>query len=111
MKGGGIAGTVISSAGEPVVGVRVRVFMVRDANGQPPKYGAFPSNERPADDRGIYRIYGLRPGTYIASAGGPGPVFGMASINPYESDTPTYAPSAVRDNAAEITVRSGEEAG
>src|SRR5260370_8008852 len=107
MKGGGIAGTVISSAGEPVVGVRVRVFMVRDANGQPPKYGAFPSNERPTDDRGIYRIYGLRPGTYIASAGGPGPVFGMASINPFTSHTPPYPPSSVPHTSAQITLISG----
>jgi hypothetical protein len=110
IKGGVITGTVTSASGEPVVSVRVRVFMIRDANGQPPKYGVLPSNERPTDDRGIYRIYGLRPGTYIVSAGGPGPVFGMSSINPYEGDTPTYAPSAVRANAAEIIVRSGDEA-
>jgi hypothetical protein len=30
-------------------------------------------------------------------------------LNPYDNDVPTYAPSATRDNASEISVRSGEE--
>ena len=30
-------------------------------------------------------------------------------FNPYDTDVPTYAPSSTRDEAAEITVRSGED--
>ena len=30
-------------------------------------------------------------------------------FNPYDSDVPTYSPSSTRDNAAEVSVRSGEE--
>jgi hypothetical protein len=48
----------------------------------------------------------LSPGTYLVSAGGSGfsPIF-----NPYESDIPTYSPSATRDTAAEVAVRTGED--
>ena len=31
------------------------------------------------------------------------------NFNPYDFDTPTYAPSSTRDNAAEVSVTSGEE--
>lgn len=106
MKGAVITGTVTNSQGEPVVKVVVRATLIRDASGQPAKFGR--SNERETDDRGIYRIYGLMPGTYVVSAGG-GNRFGFYNIDAYDADAPTYAPSSTRDTAAEITVRSGDE--
>ena len=104
IRGGAITGTVTNSLGEPVVSVRVRATLVRDHRGEIPK-SSF-NSEQSTDDRGIYRIYGLRPGTYIVSAGGPGfsPTF-----NPYDMDAATFAPSSSRDSAAEITVRSGDD--
>ena len=104
-KGGVITGTVATAADEPVVAVRVRAYMIRDNNGQPPRYGA-PYRERTTDDRGVYRIYGLNAGTYVVSAGGGGGF----NVNAYDSDTPTFAPSSTRDTAMEVNVRSGEEA-
>ena len=106
VRGGAITGTVTNSAGEPVVAVRVRATMVRDARGEGAKTLAYITSEQPTDDRGVYRIYGLRPGTYIVSAGGAGFAY---AFNPYDQDLPTYAPSANRDTAAEILVRSGED--
>jgi hypothetical protein len=106
VRGGAITGTVTNSLGEPVVAVRVRATMIRDAQGAIPKILSFGLTEQPTDDRGIYRIYGLRPGTYIVSAGGTG---FAPSFNPYESDVPTFAPSSTRDTAAEVVVRSGED--
>src|SRR5262249_33668705 len=84
--------------------VRVRATMVRDTRGEIPRTSF--STEQSTDDRGVYRIYGLRPGTYIVSAGGPG--FSPA-FNPYDTDAATFAPSSTRDNAAEVVVRSGED--
>ena len=78
--------------------------MVRNPNGEPLKIPSFGFREDMTDDRGIYRIYGLPPGTYIVAAAG----FGF-SFSPYSLDIPTYSPSTTRDNAAEISVRSGEE--
>ena len=106
IRGGAITGTVTNAAGEPVVAVRVRATMIRDARGESAKLAALISTEQPTDDRGVYRIYGLRPGTYIVSAGGSGFAY---NFNPYDQDLPTYAPSASRDSAAEILVRSGED--
>lgn len=106
IRGGVITGTVTNALGEPVIGVRVRASIVRDARGETPRVATSALGEHTTDDRGIYRIYGLRPGTYIVSAGGAG---FPPSSNPYETDVPTFAPSSTRDNAAEVIVRSGEE--
>lgn len=108
VRGGVITGTVTNALGEPVVAVRVRATMVRDVKGAPPKMPTFGLSEQTTDDRGIYRLYGLAPGTYLVSAGGFGAVQTF-QFNPYDSDLPTYAPSATRDNAAEVNVRGGEE--
>jgi hypothetical protein len=109
MRGAVITGTVTNAAGEPMVAVRVRAFMVRDSSGKLTKGAVFSLGERPTDDRGIYRIFGLAPGTYVVQAGGGGggPRPGVSIT---DMDAPTFAPSSTRDTAAEVQVRSGEEA-
>ncbi len=107
VRGGVLTGTVTNSAGEAVISVRVRAIRIRDGNGQAPRSPTFGYREQSTDDRGVYRIYGLLPGTYLVSAGGGSNSSFM--FNPYDNDVPTYAPSATRDNASEISVRSGEE--
>jgi len=107
IKGAVISGTVTGPNG-PVVATSVRALRVRDDEGK-----ALPSaivtRERLTDDRGAYRMYGLPPGAYLISAGGSVRVGGF-TVSAYDSDTPTYFPSATRDTASEIIVRSGEEA-
>src|SRR5262249_3163074 len=71
LKGGVITGAVTRANGAPVVMVAVRAYMIRDPKGQPARYGA-PFRERFTDDRGVYRIYGLPPGTYIVATAGTG---------------------------------------
>lgn len=105
VKGGVITGTVTSATGEPLVQAVVRATLIRDANGKPTTTLRF-SPERPTDDRGVYRIYGLPAGTYIVSAGGRTATY---SFGPYDSEAPTYAPSSTRDTAAEIDVKPGQE--
>ena len=105
VRGGVVTGTVTNATGDPVIGVRVRAIRIRDAAGKPSRIG---SREQPTDDRGVYRIYGLLPGTYLVNAGGGGG-FSSSMFNPYDTDVPTYAPSSTRDDASEINVRSGEE--
>ena len=108
VRGGVITGTVTNAMGEPLVAVVVRATMIRDVKGQSSRMAGFGSPEQTTDDRGVYRMFGLVPGTYIVSAGGmsSSPPF---QFNPYDSDLPTYAPSSARDNAAEVSVRGGEE--
>lgn len=106
IKGGVITGTVTNLAGDPVVGIGVKVQMLRDANGRRFMNGA--NQPKLTDDRGVYRIYGLPAGTYVVMAGGPSQY--SPGLTAFDSDAPTYAPSSTRDTAAEVTVRSGEEA-
>lgn len=107
VKGGVITGVVRDGTGEPVVGVLVRVVRVRDANGKrSTRPGGF-VRDRMTDDRGIYRIYGLEPGTYIVSAGGGSRFFGISYA--YSGDVATYFPSSTRDTAADVVVNQGEE--
>src|SRR5262245_21343496 len=104
MKGGAITGRVTNVLGEPVIGVQVNAAIARGAEGNPDRGGISRSDF--TDDRGVYRIYGLSPGTYV--------VFTRKSFHlypsPYDNDGPTYYPSATRGTAAEITVTSGGEA-
>lgn len=108
IKGGVITGTVTTTTNVPVVAAAVRAYRVRDANGRPDQ-GVLQPRERPTDDRGVYRFYGLPPGSYVVSVGGAGRYYGGAGASPYDNDAPTYAPSATRDTAMEIVVGSGEE--
>ncbi len=108
VKGGVITGTVRDVNGAAVVAVTVRATRVRDSMGRGGTNrfsGSVP--ERMTDDRGVYRIYGLPPGTYVVSAGSSQRYYG--GISTYEADVPTFFPSSTRDTAAEVPVRSGEE--
>jgi hypothetical protein len=108
IKGGVITGKVTNANGEPLVGIRVGAEMVQRArNGKRLANGR--ASEKETDDRGVYRIYGLPPGTYVVMAGGATSYYSSANIDPFDADVPTYALSASRDTAFEITVRSGDE--
>jgi hypothetical protein len=103
IKGGSIIGKITNAKGEPVIGAFVWAEMTRDAKGKP-VHGAIPGPRRFTDDRGVYRLYGLAPGSYV--------VFTSSDIaGPFASgySVPTYHPSSTRETAAEVTVTSGAE--
>jgi len=109
VKGGVITGRVTDEAGEPIVGVSVFSNRLRDLEG---KSGgllgeSFGARVGKTDDRGIYRIYGLPPGVYIVGIAKGGGY--LPDDAQFWFDAPTYYPSATRDTAVEITLRSGEE--
>jgi protocatechuate 3,4-dioxygenase beta subunit len=123
VKGGVITGKVVNASGEPLTGVSVSAIRTGNLNGEEDDLatqGTGPQGFGRAwrtDDRGIYRIYGLVPGTYIVQAGSPaagpggiGPAeFGPNSLSPYRGDAPTYYPSAVRDTATPVAVHLGAD--
>lgn len=110
VKGGIITGTVTNANGDPVVGARVGVLRVREPDGRPVRESRLTgfSPQRQTDDRGVYRIYGLRPGAYLVMVGGKG-AYSFGLPNAYDADAPTYYPSALRDTAVEVSVQSGQE--
>ena len=104
IKGGVITGRVTTSAGEPVIGVTVTAIRVKDGEGKPT--GQLQGGRSYlTDDRGVYRIYGLRPGGYIV-----GTV--RSSLNTsrpglYDENLPVFHPSSTRDGASEVQVATG----
>jgi hypothetical protein len=106
IKGGVITGKVTNSKGDPIVGVPVHAVALNNPSSSPTEFLRLGGGE--SDDRGIYRIYGLRPGQYVVNAGG-AEQFGFAAANGFDLDVPTYYPSANRDTAIPVVVRSGDE--
>ena len=107
MKGGVLTGTVTNATGEPVISVMVTAVRVRDIEGRPARRRERFPGQRWTDDRGVYRLYGLPPGTYLIRAGGATDWGSRA----YQDDAPTYHPSATRDGAEEVTLQAGQEVG
>jgi hypothetical protein len=107
IKGGVITGVVTGPNGEPVVAVSVWAVRVRDTEGH--TLGKSSREfEQVTDDRGIYRLFGLPPGSYLICAG-KGELVSSSRI--FEDDAPTYYPSTSHSSAREVAVRSGEEVG
>lgn len=105
-KGGVITGTVMTHTNEPMTGCNVQAIRVRDKDGHAVTL-IRPSGVAMADDRGVYRIYGLLSGTYVVFASGKRPFINEPNV--YENDMPTYYPSSTRDTAQTVTVQAGEE--
>lgn len=108
VKGGVITGMVTNTNGEPLVGMFVDAARVRYADGRVVREGAGGRifQPRQTDDRGVYRIYGLRPGAYIIRAGGRN---SFGQFTPYDLKVPTYYPSATREGATHVSVQAGSE--
>lgn len=67
IRGGVITGKVTDADGRPMIEEPIEIFSVGGSDAKPVilmnLYGG------PTDDRGVYRIYGLRPGKYRIAAG------------------------------------------
>jgi hypothetical protein len=107
-RGGVITGRVTNANGEPVIAVAVTAVRVRDAEGAPARSG-YPSRPRFTNDRGVYRLYGLTPGTYVVAANRRDNNYRTGPA-PYDDELPAYHPAArTRAEAAEIKVGAGVE--
>lgn len=76
MKGGVITGRITDPLGQPIDNLEIGIGEQRTLNGQMtitgvPANGGSASHSGPTtetDDRGVYRLYGLPPGTFVVSA-------------------------------------------
>jgi hypothetical protein len=104
-KGGVITGKVTTATDEAVPGLMIKAIRVRDAAGKPLSASTY---RRRTDDRGIYRLFGLPPGTYLICTDGTAVGFSFEADEQIE-DAPVYYPAGTRETAAELAVASGEE--
>jgi Carboxypeptidase regulatory-like domain len=108
IKGAVITGKVTTAEGEPVSGAQIGLEMVRDGKGGPVGRGETEFLAS-TDDRGVYRLYGLAPGTYV--------VFTRHNLTgriatygeDYGAIVSTYHPSSRRETATSVAVSSGGE--
>jgi hypothetical protein len=97
VKGGVITGRVLNTNGDPLPAAYVRAIRVKDAGGQP-AHDPAQSRARQTDDRGVYRLYGLEPGSYL-----------VAVTNARRANI--FYPSASPVDALPVQVAAGQEAG
>jgi hypothetical protein len=114
-KGGVITGRVTDAKGEVAVEAPVRAIRVRDAEGRPLRNmeGLYRKEayQRWTDDRGIYRLWGLPPGSYVVAAGGKDD-YTRQHPGPYDDQLSTYHPASPLSGAREVVVQEwGERAG
>ncbi|MEW6737717.1 MAG: carboxypeptidase-like regulatory domain-containing protein [Acidobacteriota bacterium] len=121
IKGGVITGKVIDLEGNPILNLLVRAIKVKqndDQDYRSPHQSYYKDLghhwssilKTATDDRGIYRIYGLAPGTYLIVAGGNEQNFDLKTTSIYQENVPIYYPSSLgRKNPKQINVISGQE--
>jgi len=108
-RGGVITGKITDSEGHPLIGEGVSL-----KGADPSKPGALFSGADQrmlsTDDRGIYRIFGIRPGRYLVSTGtSRNPMFGLLLKRP--KNVQTYYPGVTDEARAKfVEVTASSEA-
>src|SRR5258705_7131589 len=111
VRGGVVTGRITDAEGHPLIGERVDIA-IKDSSPDPNSQFMFDSTRNHTDDRGIYRVYGLGPGSYKVSvgqasaAGGAARVMGMGCSQYVK----TFYPSAEDESRATILeIQEGTE--
>lgn len=108
VRGGVITGKVVDADGRPLIEEPVEIFPMGGTDEKPVVLMNVYSD--PTDDRGIYRIWGLRPGKYRVAAGMSQERMYFARGGRYVHSQ-TYHPSTTDPSEATlITVTEGSEA-
>jgi len=111
VQGGVISGRIVDEDSEPLSRVQVQALQFRYMQG---RRRLMPLGNATSDDRGEYRIFGIRPGqVYIrATLRGFGPVEGVDLSAPSETTSypPVFYPNVTEaSQASPLTVRGGDE--
>lgn len=109
IKGGAINGIITGSNNEPIVGLPVVYVYLKDLDGKIRKDKNSFSQPAYTDDRGIYRLYGIRAGEYLVRVGGYSPYSFIGTATAFDDNQPLYYPGTPRAQAKSITIHSGEE--
>lgn len=110
--GGVITGKITDSDGRPVIGERVSLKPLDTSGGSTVSAPAAMFGDRmyATDDRGIYRIFGLRAGRYLVSAGKESDVM-SSFLSQRPKRIQTFYPSVTDETKAKpVQVTAGSEA-
>jgi protocatechuate 3,4-dioxygenase beta subunit len=113
VRGGVITGKLTDPEGRPMIEETINLSRL-DEQGKPAREGSSLASLlalalRRTDDRGVYRIFGIKPGRYQVSAGGSaGALSGLLGGKP-EFKTTYYPGTANEAEARVVEVRAGVE--
>jgi Carboxypeptidase regulatory-like domain len=109
IKGGAINGIITGLNNEPIIGLPVAYIYLKNLDGKVSNDKNYFSQQAYTDDRGVYRLYGLRPGEYLVRVGGYSPYSLIGTATAFDDNQPLYYPGTPRAQAKSITVHAGEE--
>ena len=98
-RGGVISGVVMDQFGQPYSGGRIRLMQVQRRDGERALVGSGGSGSMMTDDRGVYRIYGLMPGTYAV---------GVVPAVPSGQETRSLSESEMRAALMELSQKAAQ---
>jgi len=111
VRGGVITGKIIDADGRPVIQQPVNLFSVEVFNEQTPQRPVYPGRTALTDDRGVYRMYGLRAGRYKVATGRSENTFGGNYGRSRTTYKQVFHPDVTEEpKAAVIEVTEGSEA-
>jgi protocatechuate 3,4-dioxygenase beta subunit len=111
VRGGVVTGRITDADGHPLIGERVNIAL-KDSSPDPNSQFMFDSTRNHTDDRGIYRVYGLGPGSYKVSVGQASAAGGAASVMGMGGSqyVKTFYPSVEDESRATILeIKEGTE--
>ena len=80
VRGGVVTGRITDAEGHPLIGERVSIVPKDSTPDAGPQMGMLGGTRNLTDDRGVYRVYGLGPGSYKVSVGQAASAGGAVSI-------------------------------
>lgn len=112
VRGGVVTGRITDSEGHPLIGERVSIVTKDSTADAGPQMAMLGGSKNQTDDRGVYRVYGLGPGSYkvsvgqAASAGGAVSIMGMGGSQYVKTFYPGVQEEA---KATIIEIKEGTE--
>jgi protocatechuate 3,4-dioxygenase beta subunit len=112
VRGGVVTGRITDAEGHPLIAEKVSVVLKDSAPDAGPQFAMLGGARNQTDDRGVYRAYGLAPGSYKvsvgqAAAGGSVSIMGMGGSQYVKTFYPGVQDEA---KATIIEIKEGAEA-
>lgn len=110
LRGGVITGRITDADGSPIIGEAVSILPIKTQETESHTTTILSNKAHTTDDRGIYRIYGLFPGTYKVSVGQARPERTSPLYRGGSQYVQTFYPGVSEDSKATlIEIKEGAE--